>query len=199
MTATVDTTQAPRPTFEPVETAPVVVAPAPTEVATAPSESLMTQAFALYQLAAVLGLQFSKNERASTEDNKKMFKHWTKVGTKGTTDQATAGLFVAFLALGAPLIAEAGLQHVGYNHAQRQAAAPHLQELGKLTPQILDFWPKGHQATQQEASGKASLLQTDLTNGSQVAAQYRNNVEEGAKNVFQLAARMNGDAARNGG
>jgi hypothetical protein len=186
--------------FNPVEAAPATVAaPAPVVEKEAPAQGMMAVAFDLYKLAAVLGLSISKNERSSTEETKKMYKHWSKVGVDSTKGQGTTGFFVAAMAFTIPLAGELG--HVMKNTPSndRKANNQFFQKISDLTPQFLSPWTQGQAAAGQEAQGKSSLLQTDLQNGPQAASQFRNNVEEASKNMAQNIFRLVADAAKNGG
>jgi len=186
MVEPVDTNNKINNAVQPIE---VEAAIAPTAVAVAPT-SLMLMAFEIYKLAAVLGLQISRNERASADDNKKMIKHWNKIGVDNTKGQGTAGL----------LVAVAGLAVAGYaltydaNNSDRRL----VTKASDLTPQILGMWTQSYSAAVQEANGKSSLIQTDLTNPARGADSFRSNVEEASKNVCQNVFQLVAQSARGG-
>jgi len=146
----------------------------------------MLMAFEIYKLAAVLGLQISRNERASADDNKKMFKHWSKVGVDSTKGQGTAGACVSVAAFAVTFLSvTAGVVRDAHDQAVFQKASD-------LTTGLGNIWTQGHAAAGQEASGKSSLLQTDLTNPARAADSFRSNVEQAStevcRNIFQLVA-----------
>jgi hypothetical protein len=186
--------------LSPVEAAPaVIVSPAPLVKEETLAPGMMAVAFDLYKLAAILGLSISRNEKASTEESKKMYKHWSKVGVDSTKSQGTSALAIAAAAFAIPLLAKTGQIYMSVPENQQKINDPLFQKIGDLTPQFLSPWTQGQAAAGQEASGKAQLLQSDLANGPQTASQYRSNVEESSKNLAQNIFQLVASAAKNGG